>query len=182
MDIPADDREINCIVDPIGNTGKSKFVKYMVYHHSVTFLPWGRTGDLLNYVSKHITSNVFMFDLSRSKPQDWARDDICAAIEQIKNGMIVNLKYETNGVIFSPPHVWIFSNQVPNLSAMSRDRWKLYEISPTRELLPISSRRLAELNNITTRASSPPQRTFSSRSDMFRDHTSPGTQSPFPLF
>lgn len=151
-----DDREINYIIDVRGNTGKSKFAKYMWFHKGALFLPWGRTGDILNYVCKNKDAGIFFFDLSRSKPQDWARDDISAAVEQIKNGMIVNMKYETSGVVFSPPHVWIFSNQSPNLSSMSRDRWKLWEINGLRELVPVSSRRLREISSsLESRPSTP---------------------------
>lgn len=141
-----DDRTVNWVIDIKGCTGKSKFAKYMFYHHGALFLPWGRTGDILNYVSKNTTCKIYFFDLSRSKPQDWARDDICAAIEQIKNGMIVNLKYETSGACFDPPHVWCFSNQPPNISSMSYDRWKLWLINEVRELIPCSKRALNRIN------------------------------------
>lgn len=146
VSVAPDDREVNYVIDRRGNTGKSKFAKYMCFHKGAIFLPWGRTGDILNYVAKNI-KKIYIFDLSRSKPQDWARDDISAAIEQIKNGMIVNMKYETVGVTFMPPHVWVFSNQAPNISSMSRDRWRLWEINGLRQLIPVSTRRLEELNN-----------------------------------
>lgn len=161
MDEP-DDRTINYIIDTRGNTGKSKFAKFMWFHHGALFLPWGRTGDILNYVCKNKDCGIYFFDLSRSKPQDWAKDDISAAVEQIKNGMIVNLKYETSGVTFDPPHVWIFSNQPPNLSSVSRDRWKLWEITNSRELAPLSIRRCQELYMGEQRPGSPTRSTTES--------------------
>lgn len=115
----------------------------MCYHHKALMLPWGRTGDLLNLVVKRGAKKIYLFDLSRSKPQDWAKDDISAAVEQIKNGHIVNLKYETDDFMMAPPHVWCFSNSVPNLSSMSADRWKFWEISG-KQLSLVTSRRLAE--------------------------------------
>lgn len=154
MDDP-DDRTINYVIDIHGNTGKSKFCKYMCYHKGAVFLPWGRTGDILNYVCKMKDAGIFLFDLSRSKPQDWARDDIAAAMEQIKNGMIVNLKYETCGVTFMPPHVWVFSNQPPNINSMSRDRWRLFEITPLRELIPLKKRPSIDTYNPSNRCGSP---------------------------
>lgn len=136
------DREINYIIDIKGNTGKSKFAKYMWFHHQAIFLPWGKTNDLLNYVAKNKDAGIFFFDLSRSKPADWAKDDISAAMEQIKNGMIVNLKYETCGMVFDPPHIWCFSNQPPNLSSMSRDRWAFWLIDESRSLVPCTNEQL----------------------------------------
>lgn len=133
-----DDRVVNYIIDERGNNGKSKFCKYMGFHHGATVVPWGRTGDILNMVCKSGGAEIYLFDLSRSKPQDWARDDISAAMEQIKNGHVTNFKYETGQVYFDPPHVWCFSNSIPNLSSMSRDRWRFYGISDVRGLIPIS--------------------------------------------
>lgn len=136
-----DDRTINYIIDPVGNTGKSKFVKYMGFHHGALFLPWGRAGDLLNYITENKDAGIFMFDLSRTKPADWARDDISTCMEYLKNGQIVNLKYKTCGVNFDPPHVWVFSNQPPNFESMSRDRWRLWTIDALRQLVPWKPRR-----------------------------------------
>lgn len=140
-----DDRHINYIYDPIGGKGKSKFCKYMGYHHKALVLPWGRTGDIQNLVIKKGARSIYLFDLSRSKPQDWAQDDVSAAMEGIKNGHIVNYKFETDDFYMDPPHIWCFSNQLPNFSSMSRDRWILWEIDDLSRLVRISSGRLREL-------------------------------------
>lgn len=144
-----DDRTINYIWDPEGNTGKSKFSKYMCYHHKALMLPWGKTGDLLNLVIKRGGKDIYLFDLSRSRPQDWARDDIAAAMEQVKNGHVVNLKYETDDFMMNPPHVWCFSNQPPNLSSISIDRWKVWKI--TRPGLGLERVGLREINDESRR-------------------------------
>lgn len=141
----SDDRIVNYIIDFKGKMGKSKFCKYMCYHHGALMLPWGRTGDILNLVVKKGPKQIYLFDLSRSKPKDWASDDISAAIEQIKNGHIVNLKYETDDFMMCPPHVWCFSNSIPNISSMSADRWKFWEITGLRQLMVVNSTRLKEL-------------------------------------
>ena len=123
-----DDRSINVIVDPRGNSGKSAFAKYMAFHHGVPCLGWGKTGDLLYLVSEVPNKKAYFFDLSRTKPQDWASGDIYAAIEGIKNGHFVNTKYKCKTVLMQSPHIWIFTNSKPNLSFMSVDRWHLWEI------------------------------------------------------
>lgn len=132
-------REINVVIDETGNVGKSAFCKYMAWHHDALVLGWGKTGDILNLVSKNQNRDVYIFDLSRSKPQDWAKDDIPAAMEGIKNGMFMNTKYETAQVLMKIPHVWVFTNARPNISSMSADRWKLWRIRESK-LLPYSSR------------------------------------------
>lgn len=123
-----DPRTINVVIDEVGNTGKSAFCKYMCWHHKIPVLGWGRTGDLLHFVSKLPNKPAYIFDLSRSKPQDWGKDDIAAAMEGIKNGLFINTKYECSQVIMKTPHIWIFTNHVPNIQSMSRDRWRLWKI------------------------------------------------------
>jgi len=46
-------------------------------------------------------------------------------LESIKNGLIVNTKYETGSKLFNSPHIIVFSNMSPDVSAMSMDRWKI---------------------------------------------------------
>lgn len=143
--VSADDRTINYIIDFKGHMGKSKFCKWMHFHHGAIMIPWGKTGDILNLVTKLGAKTVYLFDLSRSKPQDWAKDDIAAAMEQIKNGYIVNWKFETGAFLMEPPHIWCFSNSPPNISSMSADRWKLWEISDNKQLLMVNASRFKQL-------------------------------------
>lgn len=123
-----DGRRINVVLDETGGIGKSAFCKYMCWHYKIPVLGWGKTGDLLHLVSKMQNKPAYIFDLSRSKPQDWGRDDYAAAIEGIKNGLFINTKYECSQVIMKTPHVWIFTNTIPNIHAMSRDRWVFWTI------------------------------------------------------
>lgn len=164
-----DDRTINCVVDVNGNIGKSAFCKYMAWHHKTLVMGWGKTGDILNLVSKNPNRQSYFFDLSRSRPQDWARDDVASAMEGIKNGLFMNTKYETCQVIMRSPHIWIFSNMVPNLSSMSRDRWRLWEIGTDRNLVRLSSSRIAAISRRADRGSSPRRRANSDE------------EFPFPL-
>jgi len=149
-----DSRSINVLVDETGNTGKSAFCKYMCWHHKIPVLGWGKTGDLLHLVSKCPNRIAYIFDLSRSKPADWARDDIPAAMEGIKNGLFINTKYECSQVIMKTPHVWVFTNHVPNIQTMSRDRWRIWRIKNHR-LVPRSWRQSSRNEKRRTQSSSP---------------------------
>lgn len=149
-----DSRSINVVVDPNGNIGKSAFCKYMCWHYKVPILGWGKTGDLLHLVSKMPNKVAYIFDLSRSKPQDWGRDDVSAAIEGIKNGLFINTKYECTQVIMKIPHIWVFTNHIPNISSMSRDRWRFFQIKNLRlTRTPLS--RISHLSNDRRRSPSP---------------------------
>lgn len=149
-----DNRSISVVYNPEGNIGKSAFCKYMSFHHKTLSVGWAKTGDLLNLVSKNQNRTAYFFDLSRTRPKDWASDDIYAAMEGIKNGHFINTKYETCEVLMKIPHVWIFTNTLPRLSAMSRDRWRIFEIRNT-QLVRCAPSRIRQLSVAPARDASP---------------------------
>lgn len=119
---PANDRTVIWIYDPEGNAGKSKFTKLMAYRYQAAFMAYSKTSDLINLAYKSDAS-IFIFDLTRAKPLDIGGQDLYAALESIKNGMLVNTKYETGTKLFMPPHVLVFANCKPDMSKLSQDRW-----------------------------------------------------------
>lgn len=123
-----DDREVVWIYDPIGKTGKSKFLKYMGYHHGACTMGYGQSKDLVNLVSKNMGKNMYLFNLTRVKPEEFSKNDLFATIEAIKDGVIVNMKYDTSVQYMDPPHVVVFANYVPPKEKLSLDRWKIFLI------------------------------------------------------
>lgn len=121
-------REIIWINDPAGCGGKSIFAKYMAFHHGAVKLTFGDAGNLLNLVSKRRGKRIYIFDLTRVKPQKIAMDDMYSAMEDIKNGHFVNLKYETEEILMNPPHIVVFSNQAPDQSGLTDDRWTIMDM------------------------------------------------------
>ncbi|WAB05087.1 replication associated protein [Miresoil virus 123] len=124
-----DQRSIYWIWEPTGNTGKSAFVKYMaVTHRNVLRATDGKKADIINlaYNADWETEvNALIIDLPRHNDGKLAY----GAVEDIKNGMITNTKYETGNKFFNAPHIIIFANQPPfDLSAVSADRWVIREI------------------------------------------------------
>jgi hypothetical protein len=131
---PPDDRFIYWIYDPIGNSGKTKWCKYMAYHHGAIALAYGNSEDLLNLVYKFQNRSLYLFDLTRTKPSIFSSQDLYSVMESVKNGLYINTKYETGIVMANPPHVVVYSNQVPELEALSLDRWKVYEMTHDHQL------------------------------------------------
>lgn len=123
-----DDRTIMWICDFEGGHGKSKFCKYMAFHHGAVKLTYGKAGDLLNLVSKHPNKKTYFFDLTRSKPAEAAASDLYAAMESIQDGHFCNLKYETEIVLMRPCHCVVFANHWPHFEALTLNRWKLFRI------------------------------------------------------
>lgn len=125
-----DDRTVNWVCNKGGRVGKSWFTKFMFIHHDALCLSYGTAGDLLNLVSKNMGRRTYFFDLPRVKPGVLCSSDLYAAVESVKNGMVMNTKYETKIEVMKSPHVWVFSNELPNFESLTGDRWKVWEISP----------------------------------------------------
>ena len=121
-------REIIWVYDKCGCGGKSIFSKYMCYYHDCLLLSYGKTGDLLNLVSKNQNKKCYLFDLTRVKPDSFSNDDLYSSIEEIKKGHFINLKYETEQILMSKPHIIVFSNHLPQMKSLSIDMWNILEL------------------------------------------------------
>lgn len=134
-----DDRIVTCILDIRGNVGKSKFCKLLTFKNLALTLNYAKTHDLLFLISENTDKTAFVFDLSKSKPQDASMTDLFAAVEQTKNGYIISTKFKPKCCVFEPPHVILFSNSVPSLYGISLDRWRFYTVSDkTKELFHLT--------------------------------------------
>ena len=60
---------------------------------------------------------------------------IYTAIEQIKKGKLFDLRYKYKEYWIDAPQIWVFSNIEPDISMLSKDRWRLWAISDDKELV-----------------------------------------------
>lgn len=130
IDVTPDDRMIEWFYDEHGCRGKTKFAKYLCYTYpkKVTFLSVGKASDLLNFVYKMQGMKMYILDITRTIPK-YVMQEIYHAIESVKNGFFLNTKYDTGMAMFETPHVIVFSNKLPDLQALSSDRWSIKDMS-----------------------------------------------------
>lgn len=121
-----DDRSVYWYWSEEGNRGKSSFVKYLVVKHNAVPAISGKYADIVNLISKQNMNRcrLIVFDIPRNNGNSVSY----SAIESIKNGLLVNTKYETNFKVFNPPHVIVFSNKPPETEKLSSDRWHIVKI------------------------------------------------------
>ena len=50
-------------------------------------------------------------------------------MECFKNGYVLDTKYEGQKKRFVPPHIFVFSNSLPDISKLSKDRWNIIDIN-----------------------------------------------------
>lgn len=118
------DRNIYWFYDEEGNIGKSVFCKYLVIKHDALVLS-GKAADMKYAISEYIKKNGYgpekiIIDLPRSFNKSFLSYQ---GIEEIKNGLFFSGKFESNMVCFNCPHIIIFSNEYPDKSKLSADRW-----------------------------------------------------------
>lgn len=129
-----DDRTILWVADVKGCTGKSKFMKYMGFHHNALCLGYAQNKDIINCVFNNMGRKIYMFDLTRAKPSDYSSNDLYSSIESIKNGHIFNGKFTTGVAYMNPPHVVCFANFEPDFKKLSLDRWAVCRITSDLQL------------------------------------------------
>lgn len=140
---PPHERHILWLWEPNGNIGKSAFVKFMaVTYENVIRGAKGKATDLINlaFNADWNKKTILFIDLPRSYGGKCAFD----AVEDIKNGYVTNLKYETGEKVFNPPHVVIFANEPPeDLSQVSADRWIIRKIRD-RDIIDLAAGQIPE--------------------------------------
>lgn len=122
---PADNRTIHWLWESKGNCGKTMFCKYLNYHYNALVCQKGKYNDIMNYAFEHEDLTIFIIDVPRSSGNSVSYN----AIESIKSGIIVNMKYETGSKLINSPHLIIFANEPPEKSKLSNDRWNIISIN-----------------------------------------------------
>jgi len=119
---PPDERKIIFVVDPVGNTGKSWFVrKYESLHDDSQRLWVGRIEDIGHILDP--TKRVYFTDAPRSRMPFMQY----SVLESIKDGMVASPKYESGWkeLTIHPVHVVVFCNEEPDRNQLSADRYKV---------------------------------------------------------
>jgi len=121
-----DDRTIHWYWEAEGNVGKTAFMKYCVVKHKAIPCVGGKFSDIMNLVFNcdMDKSNTTIFNIPRGHRECLSY----SSLEAIKDGMVVNTKYETGFKVFNPPHVIVFANFYPDKNQLSKDRWHIVNL------------------------------------------------------
>ena len=82
--------------------------------------------------------DLFMIDFTRTQGKDQNYEDLFTAIEEIKNGYVVDMMYgKYEEAIFRPPMIVIFTNQEMKdyKKYLSTDRWVRFVINSDKDLI-----------------------------------------------
>ena len=142
-----DDRIVNCIIDPKGCHGKSTLTRYAMLNYKAIKLPnhndpvklTQSTCNMLSARKERHPTHVFV-DLPRAMCKEKLHG-LYIAIEEIKGGYVCDERNHFDEWWYDPPSIWVFSNTAPDTSLLTRDRWRLWEISPGLTLVPLQTSR-----------------------------------------
>jgi hypothetical protein len=117
-----------------GNVGKTTFCKYL-YKTFDCCIIGGKATDSKNCIASYIENSddkrapdIVVASIPRSQDDQFFSYE---GLESIKDMFFYSGKYEGAMVCDNCPHVFVFSNDPPNRSKCSEDRWKIFEILDT---------------------------------------------------
>lgn len=133
------DRIVNVIFDPDGDSGKTFLTLYLMAHKKATRIPQQKEArDIMRMVMNKDTFSCYFIDLPRGTSHK-DTNSVYAAIEEIKNGYCYDDRYHFQEKLFEPPHVWVFTNKLPPRELLSKDRWKYWTIID-KKLIPFTNK------------------------------------------
>lgn len=124
-----DDRTVHWFYDPTGGAGKTTLAKHLCIHNKDCLYLTGKASDMKYGVFTWLQKNklkTIIIDLTRSVEAFVSYQ----GIEEIKNGIFYNTKYESTMCVFDSPHVIVLSNFLPDVDALSADRWNIHRYEP----------------------------------------------------
>lgn len=129
LDKEPDPRKIYWYVDVTGGAGKTTFCHWLTMHRGAWCFS-GKASDckyaVVSQEEKGEYIDICLFDFARCTNAEYVS---YLSIEEIKNGYFFTGKYESKMYHGNVMHVIVFSNQFPEESKMSKDRWVIKEIN-----------------------------------------------------
>jgi hypothetical protein len=127
---PSDARTIHWVNDSTGCSGKSLFTKYLCFNYpSCVKISFSTATQLRKSLARLGQRQMYVVDIPRTLGREDSIDDLISVLEDLKNGHITSSMYgEYDCLFMNAPHVLIFSNTLPNVSRLSKDRWKIWTI------------------------------------------------------
>lgn len=123
--LPPNERTIIFCVDVAGNAGKTWFTRYYetVYGRSMC-IPPGKKADMIFAFMSMLKADtkVIFVDAPRSKQGEFIQYDF---LEELKNGRVLNTKYESRVIDFQQCHVVVMMNEEPDQNKLSADRYDI---------------------------------------------------------
>ncbi len=134
-----DERRINCIIDPSGNSGKSILASFVRNRGGITLPPIGDCKDLISAMcdiligKQERNPGLITVDIPRSI-NNKRLYMLFTAIETIKDGYIQDFRYKFRDWEYNRPQIWIFTNNDIETKYLSKDRFIFWRFNDDGDL------------------------------------------------
>lgn len=143
-----EERVVDIIYDEGGNVGKTRFCRYMMVNHKAKKLPYcNEFKDIMRMAYDVGAQDIYFIDLPRASSKK-SLYGMFSAIEELKSGYAYDDRNHFRDRIFDPPRVCIFTNEIPDLSLLSKDMWKIRTINENLELVDYEIDETADFDDI----------------------------------
>lgn len=120
-----DDRRVMVIVDEYGNSGKTSIAFRLTAEHLGAYCPeMEDCKDYMAWALAHQTAQCFCLDIPKAGDVRTDRA-IWKAVEQMKNGYLWDKRHHWQEAYIMPPKILVLTNDTPDKSLLSRDRWDI---------------------------------------------------------
>lgn len=129
-----DTRKINVLRCGLGNKGKSTIAHITRLNKNGVVLPCVNDAkqlvesccDIL--MAKELREEIIIFiDMPRAMTKDRLYG-MWSAIESIKSGYVYDMRNKYKEWDFDSPTIWVFTNEEPDRSLLSGDRWEMWDM------------------------------------------------------
>lgn len=125
-------RHIISVIDPIGNSRKLSFFKWLLVNkgNSIGRIGYGTASQLRSSVINIGKKEVYIIDLARAKSKNDREEDLLSVLKDPKSGFLTSGMYESGKMlIIPPPHIIVSWNYFMNYDLLSADRCEAYTIT-----------------------------------------------------
>lgn len=125
MEAPPNPRSIDFVVDPAGNSGKSWLTRWAMtkFPDSCQVLRIGKRDDIAYSIDE--TKSIFLFDVPRTQMEFLQY----SVLESLKDQLVFSPKYDSRCKILNRvPYVCVFSNEAPDLTKLTEDRFNVINV------------------------------------------------------
>lgn len=130
--LPPDDRRIKVFYNKDGRVGKTQMRRYLQASGVANIVPCADPDKIPGWLCGARPKRVYIFDLERAF---WGaikkkEGNFWMALEGLKGGYLYDWRNKNQEKHIEPPHVVVFTNQMPDRRYLTGDRWDIYLIPP----------------------------------------------------
>lgn len=127
-------RIINLVIDPLGEAGKSSFIKFCRWHKIAGSLGVPKEGEkiiqeaLKQYEASKKTIRAWTINIPRDYPEK-KLVELWTGLETVKDGSYRDARYDSKSYEVNEPHVVVFTNedQSPRLTSGRVVKWLIFQ-------------------------------------------------------